>query len=99
MSRKKCLYILLKIHKYLPEINCTIEYKAIYLNTPKEVTKEHLPSRMTIGTQVISGILEVKNKPEVSYIASAGSKPEVKTNLEVNGAATDASASDKLIPT
>ena len=49
----------------------------MYLNTPKEVTKEHLPSRMTIGTQVISGILEVKNQPEVSYIASAGSKPEV----------------------
>ncbi len=52
-----------------------IEYSAMYLKTPNEVTSAHLPSLTTAGTQVMSGEREVK------------------------GAATDASASEREIPT
>lgn len=46
----------------------------MYLKTPNEVTNAARPSHIIIGTQRISGI------------------------LEVNGAAMEASVSDKLIP-
>ena len=59
----------------MPEINCIKEYKAMYLNIPKLVTRAHLPSRIRVSTQVID------------------------VSPDVNGDATDASKSDKDIPT
>lgn len=47
----------------------------MYLNTPKDVTREHRPSLITSGTHVMFWI------------------------FDVNGAATEASASDNEIPT
>ena len=58
----------------MTDMNWVREYAAMYLNIPKAVTRAHLLSLMRIGTQEISGV------------------------LEVNGDATDASASDNEMP-
>jgi hypothetical protein len=64
----------LTLYKMSTVMNCIRLYRAIYLKTPKLVTRAHLPSCMSFKTQVMLATVEVK------------------------GAATEGSASDKEIP-
>lgn len=36
----------------------------MYLKTPNDVTRAHRPSRMTMGTQLMFGILNIQQKSE-----------------------------------
>lgn len=54
-------------------------YKAMYLNTPKEVTRAQRPSRISVGMQVMFGIREVNGA--ATEASASAERLNVKQNL------------------
>ena len=78
------------------------------LNSPNEVTNAPRPSAISVGTQLMSAVFEPYSIgggialpfSANSALSTAFSSDVVgRPRFAVNGAAMDASASDKLIPT
>lgn len=79
-------------YKKLTDVNCIAEYKLMYLKQLKLVTRAARPSLQNYQLRDIGrGI-------EVYYLMTSGTQVMSNTLL-VNGAATDASASESEIPT
>lgn len=80
-------------YRKLTEVNWMAEYRLMYLKQLKLVTSAALPS-LNNWLEYTHG----EEKPRCAYRITSGTHRISKTR-EVNGAATDASASDREIPT